>query len=229
MAKRFIDTEIFNDNWFLELSQDGKIFWIYCITRCNHAGIIEINSKILALQTGVKSLPTVIKELGNRLVKISNENVFFIPKFISFQYPNFPNSKVLQQKSAIDLLNKYQLLDNTSLTLKKDLDKCYVYGNGIDNEHANDSVPIKDITKKKEFIIPTIEEFKNYFVENGYKSDIGERAWKGYDVANWVKSNGEKVRNWKQTCQQVWFKDEHKIHQSNKPKPNTLTPQDIYG
>ena len=64
---------------------------------------------------------------------------------------------------------------------------------------------------KPSFIPPTLQEFKNYFRENGYKIDVAEMAWKGYDVAEWHKANGEKVRNWKQTCCNVWFKEPNKI------------------
>ena len=43
MAKRFIDTEIFNDDWFMELSKDAKLFYIFYITNCDHAGILKLN------------------------------------------------------------------------------------------------------------------------------------------------------------------------------------------
>lgn len=74
--------------------------------------------------------------------------------------------------------------------------------------------------EKKVFIPPTLFDFKTYFEENGYSTSVAERAWKGYDVANWHKANGEAVRNWKQTCQNVWFKDENKISSQQKYDPS---------
>lgn len=74
--------------------------------------------------------------------------------------------------------------------------------------------PQKPKRKTKPFVAPTLLEFKQYFKDNGFSEVVGERAWKGYDVAEWHKSNGEPVVNWKQTCQQVWFRDENKTVQN---------------
>lgn len=75
------------------------------------------------------------------------------------------------------------------------------------------------VTSKSSFQPPTIEMFKDYFEQNGYSKIVAERAWKGYHVADWHKSNGDPVLNWKQTCIQVWFKPENlekKNDQTNK-------------
>lgn len=68
--------------------------------------------------------------------------------------------------------------------------------------------------EKKVFVPPTIEEVKKYFIENGYKEDVGEKVFKYYNEADWVDGHGNKVRNWKQKMQAVWFKEENRI-----PKP----------
>ena len=81
------------------------------------------------------------------------------------------------------------------------------------NEHVtvtdndNDNVRRR---RRKPFIPPTIEEVKNYFTENGYNIEVGIKAWKGYDVANWFDSKGNPILNWKQKMINVWFKDENK-------------------
>ena len=129
MAKRFIDTAIFDDEWFLSLSVNGKLFWIYYITKCDHAGLLRLNKKLIEFQTGLDSLETVIKELGNSLQRV-NEQLLFCPKYIKFQYPNFPNSAVMQQFGAINLLKKYGLWDeelNSYRTVAKELGKSNVY------------------------------------------------------------------------------------------------------
>jgi|AntAceMinimDraft_18_1070375.scaffolds.fasta_scaffold16861_3 hypothetical protein len=138
MAKRFIDTELFDDPWFMDLSKDAKILWIYLITKCNHAGLIDVNEKLCKFQTGLKNIQTVYKELGNRLVTVK-EQLIFIPKFIEFQYPNFPQSKVRQQASAIELLKKYNLFDEKNLIVNKELSNSYEdeHDTVIDNVHEN--------------------------------------------------------------------------------------------
>lgn len=133
MSKRFIDTGIFDDDWFMDLSKDAKLLWVYFITKCDHAGILKLNEKLCRVQTDIKDLNGVIKQLGNRLVTV-NEHLYFIPKFIEFQYPGFPNSKVRQQISALDILTKYGLYTEGKLTLNEQLDNSY------ENEHDNDTV-----------------------------------------------------------------------------------------
>ena len=146
MAKRFIDTTIFDDPWFMDLSKDGKIMWIYLITKCDHAGIIDINSKLLQFQTGIDNYNKTKKEIGDRLVFI-RETYHFIPKFIEYQYPGFPKSSVKQQQGAVKILTEFGLYDpkrrtliNTDQRLSKDLPKTYDNGNGNDNVYANDNV-----------------------------------------------------------------------------------------
>lgn len=81
-------------------------------------------------------------------------------------------------------------------------------------------VEYSKVKKSKVFIPPTLLEFQDYFKQEGYNTGVAERAWKGYDEANWHKSNGKPILNWKQTCQNVWFKDENKcILQKSKFVP----------
>jgi hypothetical protein len=127
----------------MDLSKDAKLLWVYFITKCDHAGMLKLNTKLCKVQTDIKDLNEIIKQLGNRLVTVS-KHLYFIPKFIEFQYPNFPNSKVRQQSSAIDILLKYDLLDKDKLTVSKVLGNTYVNGNDNDNDNDNDNVKKAD-------------------------------------------------------------------------------------
>ncbi len=62
-----------------------------------------------------------------------------------------------------------------------------------------------------------IEDVKLYFFENGYSDLSAQRFFDYYSVANWKDSKGNKVKNWKQKAQAVWFKPDNKIvDNSNK-------------
>lgn len=144
MAKRFIDTLLFTDEWFCELSKDAKLFFLYYITSCDHAGVLRLNNKLCEFQTGIKSCESVIKELGKCLVTVK-QGVYFMPKYIKFQYPKFPQSTVKQQESAINILKSYNLWDEenkTYLTLVEELPNTYV----------NDSVNVNEEDIKEEEI-----------------------------------------------------------------------------
>ncbi len=80
----------------------------------------------------------------------------------------------------------------------------------------------KAIKEKKPFVPPTLEEAKSFFREKGYKESVAERAWMGYDVADWHNSQKKKISNWKQTFIQVWFKDENKSNERPSYPRKTL-------
>lgn len=130
MAKRFIDTEIFKDSWFMDLSVSGKLLWFYCITNCDHAGIIEWNKKLIKFQTDIKDLETVTEELGKSLVTV-NDHLKLLPKFFEYQYPKYPAKRFAAADGAVLLLIKYDLLDKINLTLTKDFIKSLSIGKSI--------------------------------------------------------------------------------------------------
>lgn len=146
MAKRFIDTGLFDDDWFMDLSKDAKILYLYLITKCTHAGLIKLNEKLCKVQTGITNLTGAIEDLGNRLVTVK-EGFFFMPKFLYFQYPNFPNSKVFQQKTALEELTKLGLFNNSSLTLNEGLSNPTVNVNDSVNENGNEKKTGKCLMK----------------------------------------------------------------------------------
>ncbi len=76
----------------------------------------------------------------------------------------------------------------------------------------------KNLKKEKKFIVPSLEEVKIYFVGKGFTEQSAIKAFNYYDVANWFDSKGNKIKNWRQKMQGVWFKDENSIHQL-APKP----------
>ena len=196
MSKRFIDTGLFDDDWFMDLSKDAKLLWVYFITKCDHAGMLKLNIKLCKVQTDIKDLNEIIKQLGNRLVTV-NEHLYFIPKYIEFQYPNFPNSKVRQQASAIDILVKHGLFDRENLTLIKGL------GNTYDNDNVNDIVNDNEIVKKVKYadFVSMLEcEYQKLLTQygdiqtkkiieklNNYKGATGKKYKSDYlAILNWV-------------------------------------------
>lgn len=93
---------------------------------------------------------------------------------------------------------------------------------------VNDSVTLGE-RKTKVFTPPTILEVGMYFAENGYSTQSAEKAFNYYDVANWVDSKGNKIKNWKQKMQGVWFKPENKQPETKKPyDPNVEPTQPIF-
>lgn len=193
MGKRFIDTGIFDDDWFMDLTKDGKILWLYFITKCDHAGILRLNPKLCQLQTGIKELELIRDQLGDRIVLIGDQ-LYFIPKFIEYQYPGFPKSTVNQQSSAIKILEKYGLWDGhkivtysksnseqlTKSWLTVDQELANSYGNGNGNENGNGNGNGRKEGEKK-INIPFEDFWNKYDYKKGKKEDVKAKWLKLHD------------------------------------------------
>lgn len=93
-----------------------------------------------------------------------------------------------------------------------------------DNDNVNENGNGKELmAKRKRFTPPKFSEFEKYFLENGFDSLLASRAFKGYEEANWHDSKGNKITNWKQKCQHVWFKPENRKEPIPVFKPKSLS------
>lgn len=195
MAKRFIDTGLFDDEWFMNLSKDGKLLWIYLITKCDHAGIIEANEKLIEFQTGIESFANTSIELGKRLFYIK-ECYYFIPKYIDFQYPNFPNSRVRQQGSAIKILVKFGLFDEDASTFIKDIaNPSLRVTKGLPKPSRKAPEQKKDVQKAPKFQKPTLNDVTEYCKERSNKVD--PEAWINFYTSNGWKVGKNPMKDWK--------------------------------
>lgn len=89
MPKRFTDSEKWNDPWFYKLPVELKIFWIYLVDNCDHAGIWKMNMDLAEFQTGVKiqwgqNESKIPEKFAGRVEE--KNGYWFIPKFIVYQY-----------------------------------------------------------------------------------------------------------------------------------------------
>jgi hypothetical protein len=93
VAKRFTDTDKWKDDWFLELEPTMKIFWIYMLDTCDHAGIWKVNFKLASYCLGaILDRQSAEKAFKDRITVVS-EDKWHIPKFISFQNKGKLNPK----------------------------------------------------------------------------------------------------------------------------------------
>lgn len=159
MAKRFTDSEKWKKQWFRELPPEYKCFWFYILDNCNHAGIWEVDFVTASYFIGKKIDKNKIYQIfKNHLIHI-RENKILIVDFISFQYPNGLNIRVKPQKAVIDILNRYDLLnDDFTLNLNSYLRVSKGLGNTClsvqDTDTNMDKDKDTDIKKKgsKEYL-----------------------------------------------------------------------------
>jgi len=104
MANRFTETEKWRDNWYMKLKPRHKIFWIYLLDTCDHAGIWEPNIELANFQIGFKYAEKELLEiLKERVCEINGK--WFIPKFIEFQYKCTVDQLNIQNKAHLGIIN----------------------------------------------------------------------------------------------------------------------------
>jgi hypothetical protein len=129
MAKRLTDTEKWNDDWYISLSNDYRIIWQWLLDNCNHAGICKRSIRLLNLMCNTKvSEEELIKTMEDRII-VKNNN-WFIPKFLKFQYTSLHSNRpviisVVKELEKNELLSMIpQSFGNDYLIIKdKDKDK----------------------------------------------------------------------------------------------------------
>ena len=158
MAKRFHDSGLWNEDWFIDLSNKHKLFYHYMIDNCDHAGIWKPNTKhfefILGSKLVLKEALNMINADKERIIELPNKR-YFICAFIPFQYGsilNLNNRVHLSICNAL-ILNKIPLdsirpqIEVKEGVKDKDKDKDYLRG-GSGGRKRNNSAEVSRILQE---------------------------------------------------------------------------------
>lgn len=123
MAKRFTDTEIWSEDWFLDMPMEYKLFWYYMLANCNHAGIFKVNLRSFCGLNEVKLTSTRALELfnaGKQRIRVINDSIWLINDFFVYQYGGTLNQNNRVHLSIVKEYKKYGI-ELTSIRGLKDL------------------------------------------------------------------------------------------------------------
>jgi len=128
MAKRFTDTEKWEDEWFTELPNDYKVIWFYLLDTCDNAGIWKRNIKKLNYLCNTNISAEDLLEVFNKRIQIVSDEKWFIKKFCIVQYG-------------------HDFLQSNNKAVKAAVKRLQVEGVLIGNKYSTDTLPIgyKDI------------------------------------------------------------------------------------
>lgn len=108
MAKRFFDSGKFDDPFYRKLTPEMKCAYDYLQSKCNYAGIIDIDIDDLNFKIGCKNitykdLKETFKDKFIILAENENRLKIFMPRFIWWQYKNelIPNNGVHRNVFAL--------------------------------------------------------------------------------------------------------------------------------
>jgi len=206
MAKRFTDTAKWNEDWFLDLTNSHKLFWIYICDNCDHAGIFKPNKRMFELIVGDRIDITDFLSIVNgdkiRIIELENGR-WYLTGFISFQYGGKLNVNNRVHKSILSVLTKNNItwVDDVKPQL----------------ELLEDTQEQKDNTSLGQ--PRTITEAIDYFKEKGSNKNEGEKFYYFYESKGWNVGK-TKMKNWKMSAS-GWISR----NKTNKPDSDYLGGQ----
>ena len=180
LAKRYIDTKIFEKSWFRRLNTEVKAVWFYLITRCDHAGILDFDYDSFNFHLSVahdeETYLELFKQFGDRVLLFEDNTKVWVKTFINYQYGGLEtlNPNVRPQKAVIDRLINQGLLDPKTMVYK-----------------TIDSPTDEKQNAKAETII---ESYKDQLKEKFNDIvDVDEEVEKMID---WIKQSGKRYRDY---------------------------------
>lgn len=113
MAKRFHDTGIWGEDWFIALPKDYRMLWFFIKDNCDHAGIWRPNfatfNKLFDAETDIETALKLLNSDKERIVVLKNGR-WLLAQFIPFQYGNTLNLNSKTHFSIYQLLNSNEVL-----------------------------------------------------------------------------------------------------------------------
>jgi len=172
MSYRYINTSFWEDPFIESLSPEGKLVYLYLITRCpNQCGIFEISYQRMSFETGypIDTISKILDTLSEKGKIFIDGNFIFIKNFLKYQANKSPKviekiKKELEQfKNRPALLKEFNKVANTlSIPYQYPIDTL-----SIPYEYHNDNIPIPPSEKEK-------EKEKEIEIEEGSKVDKGK-------------------------------------------------------
>lgn len=168
MAKRFSSTEIWNEDWFLEMPAEYKLYWYYMLSKCDHAGLFKVNVKVFCGINEVNLTPNKALQYFNtdkQRIRVISDSVWLIEDFFVFQYGDILNMNNRVHESIAELYQRHKI-ELTSIRGLKDL-----------KERVKDKDKDKDIKKggvgENKQAVSIDDKSMEAIFDDGYRQKLG--------------------------------------------------------
>ena len=112
MAKRFIETDLFQDPFVRSLEAPEKLLWIYLFCNCDNAGTWTVELDVACLRIGVKvTEKKALEAFKGKVVVLDDGYTWFLPSFIKIQHKNELKATNSAHTKVIPKLLSYDLIE----------------------------------------------------------------------------------------------------------------------
>lgn len=195
MAKRFTSTEIWAEDWFLEMPNQYKLFWYYMLSHCDHAGIYKLNLRFFRTQIDPNLTSKEILDYfnnGKNRIRVVGLDIWLIEDFFHYQYGTTLNMKNRVHESILSIYKKYDieltsirgLIEVKDGVKDKDKDKDIVFAN-TNTENSKNTIigKMEYVWKKCNPSYQWCDDDKPALLEIAYKI-AKAKGWNKGEVVN---------------------------------------------
>lgn len=177
MPKRFVDTDIWEKEWFMSLTPTEKCLVKYVRDKCDIAGIWKPNFVLASYVIGEKVTEEMLLNIdnGKQFDKLFDGKILCID-FVKFQYGTELNANSPIHRKVLDLLSKYEIHYSTKENKVLQFTKPTI-------EEIKEEM-MQKIDERNASI--QAEKFYNYYESNGwYVGKNKMKSWR-HSVAGWL-------------------------------------------
>ena len=181
MGKRFVDTEIWEKEWFMNLETQEKLAMIWILTKCDNVGVLNHNKVLADILIGTKINWDDLQKKCSKNIEILDNGKWWVKDFVDFHWGELKETSA-PYRSYIKLLKKHNLYERVSKGYAKGIDRV-----SIDYTSTSHSPPIplnkktnKNISKDISKNTNTIKLYKYYYSKdelNGKAPTLNERKY----------------------------------------------------
>src|SRR3990167_2097926 len=236
MRRRFTDIEKWDDEWFLDLSNDHKVIFQFLCDKCSLAGRWKKNLGLLNFSCKVNMTYEQLEQVFKDRIYDYNK-FYFMPRFLTIQYPKGLNSEKpiiiaarneLEQFGLSDFVR--QLYGEEYLTkehIKKLKQNHKKEKSLLKEKQQEEIINIATLILKKSFIDTKKQIYPMLNIEGEIRACVNWYTNKG-KKPNWERA----ITNWlKIAYEKIGIVAENKPQKDNKPiillKPDPKQQEEV--
>lgn len=196
MAKRLTDSNKWDKPWYRKLPSEYKCFWDFILSKCDLAGVWDVDFDGASYHIGSKIIPAKAQEFFADQIEFLSPKKWLILDFVIFQYGYPLNSKSPIHKKVNEILTRYDL----HCTLHNRV-ACRIKDKEEDKEEVKEED--KEVTSPEDFVCEQVVEFLNresgsFYRKSGSKTKtlIKARIKEGFTLENFQQVIIHKVATW---------------------------------
>ena len=198
MAKRFIDTEIWDKEKFCSSSDKQKLLTLFITSKCDQIGVFKMANMLITAYVGSPVTKEDILSIPVDIIELS-EGKYWLVNFCKFQYGELKET-CKPHKKYIEMLKSEGLFERVSKGYPKGIHTLQ------EKEKEKEEEKEKDKDKKKEtkkFTPPQLHEVSQYCIDRKNSVDASKFI-DFYECKGWMVGKN-KMKCWKSAVR-TWEK-----------------------